>query len=163
MFTKAAEEVKVSKELTEHINKWRDKTGGLIMILHKVQEEYRYIPREIALYLSKELNVALAKIYGVVTFYHFFKLKKPGKYNIQICIGTACYLKGGGDLLHELENLLGIGVGGITPDGLFSFEGVRCVGCCGLAPLAVCSGEIFGKIKKEQLPDIIAKFKEREA
>ncbi|MDR2431403.1 MAG: NAD(P)H-dependent oxidoreductase subunit E [Candidatus Margulisbacteria bacterium] len=161
MFTKADEEIKISAELREFIDRWRDKPGNLIMILHKVQEEYRYIPREMALFLSRELNVALAKIYGVITFYHFFKLKKPGKYNIQVCIGTACYLKGGGDILQELENLLGIGIGGVTADGLFSIEGVRCVGCCGLAPVAVCAGEVFGKLKKEQLPDIIAKYKEK--
>lgn len=162
MFTKAAEELKVSPELKEFIDTWRNKPGNLIMILHKVQEEYRYIPREVALYLSKELNVALANIYGVITFYHFFKLKKPGKYNIQVCIGTACYLKGGGDILQELENLLGIGVGGVTEDGLFSIEGVRCIGCCGLAPAAVISGEVFGNLQKDQLPDIIAKFKAKQ-
>ena len=159
--SKVSGETKISQDLQDFIKLWKDKPGNLIMILHRVQQEFKYIPREVALYLSKELNVALAKIYGVITFYHFFKLTKPGKYNIQVCIGTACYLKGGGDILQELENLLGIGVGGVTEDGLFSVEGVRCVGCCGLAPAAVVDGEVFGKLKKDDLPKMIAKFREK--
>jgi len=103
--------------------------------------------------------VPLAKIYGVVTFYHFFKLTKPGKYNVQVCMGTACYLKGGEDLIQELENLLGIGVNQVTDDGEFSIEAVRCVGCCGLAPVLVVGEEVFGKLTKDKLPDIIAKFR----
>lgn len=159
MFNTADATVKFSKELQGFLDSWKGKPGNLIMILHRVQEEYGYVPREVALALSKEMDVPLAKIYGVLTFYHFFKLKKPGKYNFQVCMGTACYLKGGGDIIQEFENLLGVGLNTVTPDGLFSVEAVRCVGCCGLAPVAVCSGEVFGKIKKEQLPDIIAKFK----
>jgi NADH-quinone oxidoreductase subunit E len=159
MFNSTSESVKLSKELSDFIEKWKDMPGNLIMILHKVQEEYKYVPREVALELSKRINVPLAKIYGVITFYHLFKLKKPGKHNIQVCIGTACYLKGGGDIIQELQNILNIGINAVTPDGEFSIEGVRCVGCCGLAPVLVISGEVFGKVKKEKLPEIIAKFK----
>ena len=152
---------KLSKDLQEFIKLWKDKPGNLIMILHRVQQEFRYIPREVMMYLAKELNTPLAKIYGVITFYHFFKLTKPGKYNLQVCIGTACYLKGGGDLLSELERLLGVGVNAVTEDGLFSIEGVRCIGCCGLAPAIVVGGEVFGKLTKSDLPKIIAKLKDR--
>jgi NADH-quinone oxidoreductase subunit E len=159
MFSSSGDPINLSKNLTDFIEIWKDKPGNLIMILHKVQEEYKYVPREVALELSKKLNVPLAKIYGVITFYHLFKLKKPGKHNIQVCIGTACYLKGGGDLIQELQNILGIGVNAVTPDGEFSIEGVRCVGCCGLAPVMVISGEVFGKVKREKLPEILAKFK----
>jgi NADH-quinone oxidoreductase subunit E len=129
------------------------------MILHKAQEEYGYIPRAVALKLSKELGVPLAKMYGVITFYHFFKLKKPGKYKVSVCLGTACYLKGGQDIIQELENLLGVGVNTVTDDGLFSVEAVRCVGCCGLAPVLTVNGEVYGKLKKDQLPGIIAKYR----
>jgi NADH-quinone oxidoreductase subunit E len=129
------------------------------MILHKAQEEYGYIPRPVALRLSKELGVPLAKMYGVITFYHFFKLKKPGKYKVSVCLGTACYLKGGQDIIQELENLLGVGVNTVTDDGLFSVEAVRCVGCCGLAPVLTINGEVYGKLKKDQLPGIIAKYR----
>jgi NADH-quinone oxidoreductase subunit E len=153
------EEVKLTDELTRFIGEWRDKPGNLIMVLHKVQEEYGYIPRPVAIRLSKELDVPLAKMYGVITFYHFFKLKKPGKNKISVCLGTACYLKGGEDLLNELENLLGVGVNTVTEDGLFSVEAVRCVGCCGLAPVLTVNGEVYGKLKKAQLPEIIAKYR----
>lgn len=154
------EEVKLTEGLMKFIEEWRDKPGNLIMILHKTQEEYGYIPRPVAIQLSKELDVPLAKIYGVVTFYHFFKLKKPGKNRISVCMGTACYLKGGEDLLHEMENLLGIGVNTVTEDGLFSIEAVRCVGCCGLSPVISVNSEVYGKVKKEQLPEIIAKHRD---
>jgi NADH-quinone oxidoreductase subunit E len=155
----ATEEVKLTNELTQFVNEWRDKPGNLIMILHKVQEEYGYIPRPVALQLSTELKVPLAKMYGVITFYHFFKLKKPGKNKVSVCLGTACYLKGGQDILQELENLLGVGVNTVTEDGLFSVEAVRCVGCCGLAPVLTVNGEVYGKLKKDQLPGIIAKYR----
>ncbi len=153
------EEVKLTDELARYVKEWKDKPGNLIMILHKTQEEYGYVPRQVAIQLSKELGVPLAKIYGVITFYHFFKLKKPGKNKIAVCLGTACYLKGGEDLINELENLLGIGVNSITEDGLFSIEAVRCVGCCGLSPVIMVNKDVYGKVKKEQLPEIIAKHR----
>jgi NADH-quinone oxidoreductase subunit E len=155
----ATEEVKLTEGLSRFIEEWRDKPGNLIMILHKAQEEYGYIPRPVALQLSKELGVPLAKMYGVITFYHFFKLKKPGKYKVSVCLGTACYLKGGQDIIQELESLLGVGVNTVTEDGLFSVEAVRCVGCCGLAPVLTINGEVYGKLTKEQLPGIIAKYR----
>jgi len=153
------EEVKLTDELARYVKEWKDKPGNLIMILHKTQEEYGYVPRQVAIQLSKELGVPLAKIYGVITFYHFFKLKKPGKNKIAVCLGTACYLKGGEDLINELENLLGIGVNSVTEDGLFSIEAVRCVGCCGLSPVIMVNKDVYGKVKKEQLPEIIAKHR----
>ena len=153
------EEVKLTDGLASYIKEWKDKPGNLIMILHKTQEEYGYIPRQVAIQLSKELSVPLAKIYGVITFYHFFKLKKPGKNRVAVCLGTACYLKGGEDLMQELENLLGIGVNTVTEDGLFSIDAVRCVGCCGLSPVIMVNKEVYGKVKKEQLPEIIAKHR----
>lgn len=158
MFEKEEASVKLSDELLDFISVWREKPGNLIMILHKVQEEHGYIPREIALELSRELNIPLAKIYGVITFYHFFKLEKPGKYIIAVCMGTACYLKGADDLILEIERLLGLPVNGITDDGLFSLEAVRCIGCCGLAPVLTVNGEVYGKVTKEELPGIISKY-----
>ncbi len=152
------QELVFSEELVSFINEWKDKPGNLIMILHKVQEEFSYIPREAAKKVSKMLGVPLARIYGVVTFYHYFKLTKPGKYNIQVCMGTACYLKGGEDLIQELESTLGIGVNQVTEDGKFSIEAVRCVGCCGLAPVIVVDGEVYGKLTKNKLPGILSKF-----
>lgn len=149
----------LSPELEAFIQEWKDKPGNLIMILHKVQEVYRYIPRDVALTVSKMLDVPLAKIYGVMTFYHYFKLTKPGKHIISVCMGTACYLKGGEDLLKELEVQLGVGVNATTEDGLFSVQAVRCVGCCGLAPVMTIDGEVYGGVKTAQLAEILQKYK----
>lgn len=158
MATATKDETVLTESLKQFIEEWRDRPGNLIMILHKVQEEYRYVPRDIAFEVAKVLDVPLAKIYGVITFYHFFKLEKPGDYNLQVCMGTACYLKGAADLITELETLLDIGVGGTTPDGKYSIEAVRCVGCCGLAPVLMVGDEVFGKLTTEKLPEILAKY-----
>lgn len=152
------EENTFSKGLIAFIDEWREKPGNLIMILHKVQEEFGYVSRESADKVAEMLDIPLATIYGVLSFYHFFKVTKPGEHNIQVCLGTACYLKGGEMLIEELTSLLGIEVGAVTADGRFSLEGVRCVGCCGLAPVLTVGGEVFGKVSKDQLPGIIAKF-----
>lgn len=152
------EEKTFSKGLIAFIDEWKEKPGNLIMVLHKVQEEFGFISRESADKVAELLDIPLATIYGVVTFYHFFKTEKPGEHNLQVCLGTACYLKGGDALVDELSNLLGIGVGEVTEDGRFSVEGVRCVGCCGLAPVVTVGKEVFGKVSKDQLPGIISKF-----
>ena len=150
----------LTPELKAFIEEWKEKPGNLIMVLHQVQQTYGYIPREVAIEVSELLNVPLAKIYGVVTFYNFFKLQKAGKYIIQVCLGTACYLRGGDDVIKEFEKQLGIGVNGTTADGLFSIEAVRCIGCCGLAPAAVINGEVHGKLTTKDVAGIIAKYRE---
>ena len=149
----------MTPELKAFVAEWKDKPGNLIMVLHKVQQTYGYIPRSIAIEISEMLSVPLAKIYGVVTFYNFFKLQKAGKYIAQVCLGTACYLRGGDDLIKEFEKQLGVGVNATTSDGLFSVEAVRCLGCCGLAPVVVVNGEVYGKLKKEDVAGIIEKYR----
>lgn len=146
-------------DIKEFINEWKDRPGNLIMVLHRVQEHYGYIPRTAAFEVADILDVPLAQVYGVVTFYHFFKLKKPGRNRIAVCMGTACYLKGGEDIIQEFENVLGVGLNAVTPDGEFSMEAVRCIGCCGLAPVLTVNGEVYGNVRKEQVPEIIAKYK----
>lgn len=158
MSVTSVEELKFSDELISFIDDWKNQPGNLIMILHRVQEEFSYIPRAAAKKISEMLDVSLAKIYGVITFYHYFKLDKPGKHNVQVCLGTACYLKGGEDLLEELESILGIGVNQVTEDGNFSIEAVRCVGCCGLAPVVVIGDKVFGKLTKKKLPEVLSNF-----
>lgn len=155
---KSITEFTFSPELMQFIASWKQKSGNLIMILHRVQETYGYIPKEAISLLAKILNISEARIYGVVTFYHFFKLEKPGRYVISICTGTACYLKGAGQLLEELKRLLNIDIGQITADGKFSLEEVRCIGCCGLAPVISINGEIFGRLEPRQLEGILDKF-----
>ena len=149
----------LAPELRDFILKWKDKPGNLIMVLHQVQEHYGYISRDVAIEVAYLLQVPLAKIYGIVTFYHLFKLRKPGKNKVAVCLGTACYLKGGEDLIHELENLLGIGVNCVTPDGDFSLEVVRCIGCCGLAPTMMVNGEVYGELKVDDVAGILAKYR----
>ena len=149
----------MTPELKAFIGEWKAKPGNLIMVLHQVQQTYGYIPRNIAIEISEMLDVPLAKIYGVVTFYNFFKLQKAGKYIIQVCLGTACYLRGGDDLMKEFERVLGIGVNATTADGLFSIEAVRCLGCCGLAPVIVVNGEVHGKLEKKDISGIIEKYR----
>ena len=149
----------MTQELKAFIEEWKGKPGNLIMVLHKVQQTYGYIPREIAIEISSLLDVPLAKIYGVVTFYNFFKLQKAGKYILQVCLGTACYLRGGDDLMKEFERQLGVGVNATTPDGLFSVEAVRCLGCCGLAPVVVVNGEVHGKLATKDVAGIIEKYR----
>jgi len=152
-------ENKFSPELISFSKEWEDKPGNLIMVLHKVQQEQSYISREAADKVAALLDVPLATIWGVVSFYHFFKLTRPGEHNIQVCMGTACYLKGAQPLVEELTKRLGIEMGGVTDDGLFSLEEVRCIGCCGLAPVLNVGGEVFGKVTKDQVAGIIAKYR----
>lgn len=155
----AVAQIEFSKELESFVREWKGKPGNLIMILHRLQQEFTYIPREAAERLARELEMPLAKIYGVVTFYHYFKTTKPGKYRLSICMGTACYLKGGQALVEEAQSILGIKGHDVTADGLFSIDAVRCVGCCGLAPVLMVGNDVYGKLTKDQVPEIIAKYK----
>ena len=152
---------KMTPELRAFIEEWKAKPGNLIMVLHRVQQTYGYIPREIAIETAELLEVPLAKIYGVVTFYNFFKLQKAGKYIVQVCLGTACYLRGGDDLLKEFESQLGVGLNATTVDGLFSVEAVRCLGCCGLAPVCVVNGNVHGKLEKKDVAGIIEQYRKQ--
>lgn len=151
---------KFSKELNAFIQEWKSKPGNLIMVLHKIQEEQGYISKEAAMEASSILGIPLARVYGVMTFYHFFKKTKPGKNKISVCLGTACYLKGGQDLFEACKEELGLKQDEIvTSDGLFSVEPVRCIGCCGLSPVLSVNGDVYGKLIKKQIPEIIAKYK----
>lgn len=156
---KKAEVVEMTPELAAFMNEWKDKPGNLIMVLHHVQQTYGYIPRKIAFEVAAVLDVPLAKIYGVITFYNFFKLEKAGRVIFQVCMGTACYLRGGEDIILELEKLLGVGLNVTTPDGEFSVEAVRCIGCCGLAPAMVANGEVHGKLVAADMARIVEHYR----
>lgn len=156
-----AADIQFSDELQAYIEEWSRKEGGLVMMLHRIQHEFGYIPRAAAEKLSLISGIPLAKIYGVITFYHFFKTTMPGKHRIAVCMGTACYLKGVQDLLDETRSILSIGPDEVTDDGLFSVDEVRCLGCCGLAPVLMIGDEVFGKVTKDQLPEIIAKYRNK--
>ncbi len=152
----------LTAELKTYMDEKKDMPGTLIMVLHRVQEHFGYVPRDVAFEVADAMHIPVAKVYGVLTFYNFFRLTQPGKHQIAVCMGTACYLKGAQDLIDELENLLGTPLGDVTPDGEFSLEAVRCLGCCGLAPVLTVDGEVFGNVRKDDLPDILARYKGRE-
>ena len=158
----------LSKKSSEHyenlsmieqlIKKWEGKEGNLIMVLHEVENHYGYIPRDVSFDLSRCLGIPLARIYEVISFYHYFKLEKPGKHVISVCMGTACYLKGSPQLLKEIKNILNIEEGEVTKDGMFQLSSVRCLGCCGLAPVIMIDGKIYGNLKPGDLLEIISKY-----
>lgn len=151
-----------TKDIATLAEKWRDKKGSLIMILHEIQSQYGYVPRDVSLQLSKLLDIPLARIYEVTTFYNYFKLDPPGKYNISVCLGTACYLKGSPELVEEVKTMFNIKEGQTTADGLFHLDVVRCLGCCGLAPVMMVNGQIYGKVKRDEVPKILSKYKKEE-
>jgi NADH-quinone oxidoreductase subunit E len=145
----------VAPNIQMAVRRWKKKRGNLIMVLHDIQDHYGYVPREASLELARELDVPLARIYEVLTFYNYFKLEPPGKYVISVCTGTACYLKGAAEITEEFGHLLGIEVDKTTDDGLFHLQEVRCLGCCGLAPVVMVNGRIFSKVKPRDAADII--------
>src|ERR1039458_9194074 len=147
------------RDVQQHVERWRAEEGNLIMILHAIQNQYGYVPREVAMELSRELGVKLARIYEVITFYHYFKLQPPGAHNITVCNGTACYLKGSTDLLGETRTQLGIAEGQTTTDREFHFEVVRCIGCCGMAPAMVVDGKTCGHVKATDIAGFISTIK----
>lgn len=149
-------------EIRDCLDKWRGKDDNLIMILHEIQNRHGYVPRGSSLLLSEETGVPLARIYEVLTFYHYFRLVPQGKHNITVCNGTACYLRGSGRLLGELERRLGIDEGKTTTDRLFHLETVRCIGCCGMSPAMVVDGKAMGKLTTDDVADVVEGIRKRE-
>jgi NADH-quinone oxidoreductase subunit E len=137
--------------------KWKNKRGSLIMALHELQETFGYVPREAALKLGPAMGVPVARVYEVLTFYNYFKTEAPGRFVVSVCTGTACHLKGGGAILAEFSRQLGCNEGESTPDKNFHLQGVRCIGCCGIAPAVIVNGTVYPKVKPENVKDIIAK------
>jgi NADH-quinone oxidoreductase subunit E len=146
----------IRRDVQQHVAQWRDEEGNLIMILHAIQNQHGYVPREVAMELSRELGVKLARIYEVITFYHYFKLQPPGAHNLTVCNGTACYLKGAAELLNELRTQLGVSEGQTTADRQFHLDVVRCIGCCGMAPAMVVDGKTCGHAKPADVAGHIA-------
>ncbi len=146
-------------ELLKVINELRDDKGSLMPILQQAQDIYGYLPIEVQTIISDELNIPLEKIYGVVTFYSQFSLNPKGKYKISVCLGTACYVKGSGDIYNKIIDILGIQGGECTSDGLYSLEACRCIGACGLAPVMTVNDEVYGRLTVDEVSSILAKYK----
>ena len=145
-------------ELMEVIAEYKGQQGAVIPVLHRAQEIYGYLPIEVQEMISEGLGAPLAEIYGIVTFYTQFTLEPKGEHHIGICLGTACYVKGSGDILDKLKERLSIDVGGCTPDGKFSLEATRCIGACGLAPVLTVNDEVYGRLEVKDVDDILAKY-----
>lgn len=148
------------ENVRRHVDEWKDREGTLIMILHAIQNEHGYVPRGVAMELARETGINLARIYEVITFYHYFRLVPPGRHNVAICTGTACYLKGSANVLEEVEQLLGIKEGETTEDREFHLETVRCIGCCGMSPAMVVDGKTYGRVKSSDMAELIRKKRE---
>ena len=146
------------KQLMDVIAKHKESRGALIPVLHEAQEIYGYLPIEVQTMIAEGLGLSLAEVYGVVTFYAQFSLYPKGKYKIAVCLGTACYVKGSGEILERFKQRLGIDVGESTPDGKFSLEASRCIGACGLAPVLTVNEDVHGRLTVDDVDDILAKY-----
>lgn len=146
------------EKLLALIEEYKDVQGALMPVLQKAQDIYGYLPIEVQKIISEGLGVSLEEIYGVVTFYAQFSLMPKGQYKIGVCLGTACYVKGSGDILNKIKEILKIDVGECTPDGKFSLEATRCIGACGLAPVFTVNDDVYGRVKLDEVPDILAKY-----
>ncbi|NLY77041.1 MAG: NADH-quinone oxidoreductase subunit NuoE [Tissierellia bacterium] len=147
------------QKLMDFMKENRSKKGILMMALHETQDLFGYIPLEIMELISKELKTPLSEIYGVATFYSQFSLVPKGENVIGVCLGTACYVKGGQDILAKLEELLAIKEGQTTPDGKFSIDATRCLGACGLAPVMMINNKIYGKLTLDKVEEIINSYR----
>ena len=134
--------------------------GRLIQVLHRAQAIFGYLPREVQIHVAKRMFLTEAQVSGVVSFYNYFSTEPKGKYCVDVCLGTACYVKGAEKVLQELERVLGIKADtNPTEDGLFSLSALRCVGACGLAPVMTVGDEVYGKVTTDQIPGIVAKYR----
>lgn len=146
------------QELKKVIAELKGTKGALMPVMQRAQEIYGYLPKEVQTIISDEMEIPLEKIYGVATFYSQFALQPKGKYQVSVCLGTACYVKGSGDIFNKLEELLGISNGECTADGKFSLDSCRCVGACGLAPVMMVNEDVYGRLVPDDVPGILAKY-----
>ncbi len=150
----AEQEAKLREVIAEH----KGSKGALMPVLQQAQDIYGYLPFEVQKIISDEMDIPMEEIYGVVTFYAQFSLYPKGKYNISVCLGTACYVKGSGDIYEKLKELLDIDGGECTADGRFSLEACRCIGACGLAPVMTVNEDVYGRLTVDEIADILKKY-----
>lgn len=149
-------------QLDNFIDSLETRKGALIQVLHHAQGIFGFLPKEVQLYIAKALDIAPSKVYGVVSFYSYFTTEPRGEYKISVCLGTVCFVKGADKILAEFEKELGIKSGETTKDLKFSLEGLRCVGACGLAPVVVVNGKVYGQVKPEDVTSILDNYRETE-
>ena len=147
------------RELDVFIDSLETKKGSLISVLHKAQEIFGYLPREIQEYVAEKLNESLANVYGVVSFYSFFTMVPKGEHAVSVCMGTACYVRGADKVLGEFQKELGIKSGETSLDGKFSIDALRCVGACGIAPVVLVGEKVYKKVEVKEVKKIINEYK----
>ncbi|MDD2583973.1 MAG: NAD(P)H-dependent oxidoreductase subunit E [Bacteroidales bacterium] len=150
-------QIKIINNICDSFN---NNPGELISILHRAQGEFGFLPEEVQRAISDKLNISIAKVYGVVSFYSFFTMTPKGRHAISICMGTACYVRGAEKIVDEFKEQLGIDVGGVTEDGKFSLDCLRCVGACGLAPVVLIGEKVYGRVETHQVKEIIESYKD---
>lgn len=146
-------------ELEEFINNLSNKKGAVIEVLHKAQHIFGYLPEEVQLFVAEKLNIPASQVFGVVSFYSYFTTEPRGEYVINVCMGTACFVRGSGNVLEEFEKKLNLKSGQTTPDGKFTIGSLRCVGACGLAPVVMVNEKVYGNVKPEDVDKILADYK----
>jgi len=146
-------------ELGKIIEKFRVEPGGIIPLLREAQDLLGYLPINIQKQISDKTNIPLSRIYGIVTFYSFFTMTPRGKHTIRVCLGTACYVRGGKKIAEIIEKELEVKPGETTADRIFTYETVRCLGACGLAPVIVVDGEVYGRVKPSKVKEILEQYK----
>ncbi len=146
------------EQLLAVIEKHKDEKGALMPILQEAQEIYGYLPIEVQKIIALQTGVSLEEIFGIASFYAQFKLNPDGQYAIAVCLGTACYVKGSGDILDEISKKLNVAVGSTSSDGRYSVEATRCIGACGLAPVLTVNGEVYGRLTVKDVDTILAKY-----
>lgn len=152
------------KQINEICDRYVGKENTpLMMILSDIQKEYGYIPLEVQELVSQRTGISVAEIYGVVTFYSFFSLTPKGKYIIGCCLGTACYVKGGQQIIDKFSEILGIKPGETTADGLFTLDALRCIGACGIAPAVSINGQVYPKMAVNKVQEIVDSYRAKEA
>jgi len=147
----------IEKVIEKHIGD----PGSLIQVLHYAQERLGYVPKDVQVRVAEKLGVSLSDVYGILTFYSFFRQKPRGQYTVSSCQGTACYVRGAPDVLKRLERELGIKAGDTTDDGMFSIEIVRCLGACGLAPVMTINKDTYGRVSEDRVPVILSMYKSK--
>ena len=151
------------RELVAAVKTRKNPHSHLISVLHKTQGLYGYLPTEVMDEIAQAMEIPASHIWGVATFYHYFKLTPPGKHEIAVCLGTACYVKGASQILQTIRDELKIDVGQVTEDGLFSLSPARCLGACGLAPVAMIDGKIHGELTPKKIAQILKEYKKQGA
>jgi len=147
-------------QINDFIERYKHREGSLIQVLHVAQQIYGYLPLHVQRIIADGLGLPLAEVSGVVTFYSFFTTKPRGKHTIRVCLGTACYVRGGKKIIQRLEELLKVGVGDTTEDRLFSLEVARCIGACGLAPAMTIDEKVYKQVNAEKLDSILAQYRD---